>query len=103
MERCLYCYQELAEGETDFHSGCPKKIFGSAIAPILPYTRGGSLSDYSYGCASKTIARHIIVGQRTQAIYHCGIVGALYPKAANGIIQAPARGRGLDNASCRIG
>lgn len=39
MERCLYCYQELAEGETDFHSGCAKKIFGSAIAPILPYTR----------------------------------------------------------------
>lgn len=39
MKRCLYCYQELAEDEVDFHLRCAKKIFGSATAPILPYTR----------------------------------------------------------------
>ncbi|MEG2239235.1 MAG: HipA domain-containing protein [Bacteroidales bacterium] len=39
MNRCLYCYQELAENEVDFHPRCAKKIFGSATAPILPYTR----------------------------------------------------------------
>ncbi|RHJ82347.1 HipA domain-containing protein [Parabacteroides sp. AM08-6] len=39
MDRCLYCYQELREGETDFHPRCAKKIFGSKTAPLLPYTR----------------------------------------------------------------
>ena len=39
MERCLYCYQELAEGETDFHSRCAKKIFGGETAPLLLYTQ----------------------------------------------------------------
>jgi len=39
MNRCLFCYQELKEKQTDFHSECSKKIFGSAIPPLLPYTR----------------------------------------------------------------
>jgi len=39
MKRCLYCYQELKEGETDFHSKCSQKMFGYSIAPLLPYTR----------------------------------------------------------------
>lgn len=39
MERCLYCYQELEEGQTDFHFRCAKKIFDSTTVPILPYTR----------------------------------------------------------------
>lgn len=39
MERCLYCYQELEEGQTDFHFRCAKKIFGSTTVPILSYTR----------------------------------------------------------------
>ncbi|KAB4944197.1 type II toxin-antitoxin system HipA family toxin, partial [Bacteroides thetaiotaomicron] len=38
MSRCLYCYQELGEGETDFHPQCGKKIFGSKTVPLLPYT-----------------------------------------------------------------
>lgn len=36
--RCLYCYRDLAEGETDFHATCSKKMFGIADAPVLPYT-----------------------------------------------------------------
>jgi len=39
MSRCLFCYQELHEGQIDFHQGCSKKIFGSVIPPLLPYTR----------------------------------------------------------------
>lgn len=39
MNKCLYCYQGLAEGEIDFHPRCAKKIFGSKTAPLLPYTK----------------------------------------------------------------
>lgn len=39
MDRCLFCYRELAPGEKDFHKSCSRKIFGSAIVPELPYTR----------------------------------------------------------------
>lgn len=37
--RCLYCYQPLSDGEVDFHARCSRKIFGTSIAPILPYAR----------------------------------------------------------------
>jgi serine/threonine-protein kinase HipA len=37
VRRCLYCYQMLAENETDFHAVCSKRIFGQATAPELPY------------------------------------------------------------------
>lgn len=39
MNRCLYCYQELGEGETDFHSRCAKKMFGGKNVPLLPYNQ----------------------------------------------------------------
>ena len=39
MSRCLYCYQELEEGQKDFHPACAKKFFGTAEAPVLPYSR----------------------------------------------------------------
>ena len=39
MSKCLYCYQELEKGQTDFHPGCARKFFGSETVPILPYTR----------------------------------------------------------------
>lgn len=39
MSKCLYCYQELEEGQVDFHPECSRKFFGSKIVPILPYTR----------------------------------------------------------------
>ncbi len=37
--RCLYCYQELKDGQTDFHPACAKKIFGTTTIPELPYTQ----------------------------------------------------------------
>jgi len=39
MCKCLYCYKELEPGMVDYHPGCAKKFFGTAAAPILPYTR----------------------------------------------------------------
>lgn len=34
-KQCLYCYLQLSESETDFHSKCSKQIFGQALPPIL--------------------------------------------------------------------
>jgi len=39
MNRCLYCYEALLEGQVDFHPRCATKIFGSKTVPVLPYTR----------------------------------------------------------------
>lgn len=39
MSKCLYCYQELEEGQVDFHPECSRRFFGSKTVPVLPYTR----------------------------------------------------------------
>lgn len=39
MNRCLYCYKPLKEGQTDFHPACARKLFGVKEAPSLPYRR----------------------------------------------------------------
>lgn len=39
MNRCLCCYKPLNAGEIDFHKRCARRMFGSDIAPVLPYTR----------------------------------------------------------------
>ena len=39
MMRCLYCYQPLNEGESNYHARCARRFFGQASAPTLPYTR----------------------------------------------------------------
>ncbi|MCE5178276.1 MAG: HipA domain-containing protein [Porphyromonadaceae bacterium] len=39
MEKCLYCYQPLKQGEVDFHPQCSKKIFGTVVPPVFPYTK----------------------------------------------------------------
>ena len=38
MNKCLFCYQPLAENEFDFHGTCSKKIFGQPTPPALPYS-----------------------------------------------------------------
>ena len=38
-EKCLYCYQELKEGQRDFHPACARRFFGSQAVPELPYSR----------------------------------------------------------------
>ena len=39
MNRCLYCYKPLKDGQTDFHPACARKLFGVKEAPALPYRR----------------------------------------------------------------
>lgn len=36
-KRCLSCYEPLTKGETDYHTKCSQKIFGTRQAPLLPY------------------------------------------------------------------
>src|SRR4051794_18552934 len=36
--RCLYCYQDLEEGEKDFHPRCSKVFFGTTEPPVLGYS-----------------------------------------------------------------
>ena len=55
MEKCLYCYKPLQNGETDFHSSCSKKIFGTPIPPELPYAENDL----------ETLAKTIIESQVT--------------------------------------
>ena len=37
--RCLFCYKDLKEGQTDYHPACARKFFGTKEAPKLPYIR----------------------------------------------------------------
>lgn len=37
MCKCLYCYQELEEGQKDFHPRCARKFFGTKDVPLLEY------------------------------------------------------------------
>jgi len=37
MSKCLYCYQELEDGQNDFHPSCAKKFFGTKDVPLLEY------------------------------------------------------------------
>lgn len=37
MCNCLYCYQELEEGQKDFHPNCARKFFGTKEVPLLEY------------------------------------------------------------------
>lgn len=39
MNKCLYCYKPLEDGQIDFHPSCARKFFGRSLAPIVPYTR----------------------------------------------------------------
>jgi len=39
MNKCLFCYKALEEGQADFHPGCARRFFGTETVPMLPYTR----------------------------------------------------------------
>ncbi|MDE6542925.1 MAG: HipA domain-containing protein [Muribaculaceae bacterium] len=55
MNKCLYCYKPLSEGEKDYHKGCARKIFESTTVPELPYTRDNI----------KKLAREIVAASTT--------------------------------------
>ena len=37
MCKCLFCYNNLEEGQKDFHPQCARKFFGTSEAPLLEY------------------------------------------------------------------
>lgn len=37
MCKCLYCYQELEDGQKDFHPQCARKFFGTKEVPLIDY------------------------------------------------------------------
>lgn len=53
--KCLHCYKPLSDGEVNYHKGCARKIFESAIVPVLPYTRANI----------KELAREIVAASTT--------------------------------------
>jgi len=55
-KRCLYCYQLLDEGQTDFHPACSKKIFGESMPPILPYSE-----ESMHELAAKVLQSHAVI------------------------------------------
>lgn len=55
MNKCLFCYEPLLEGEVDYHKKCARKIFDSTTMPLLPYTRANI----------KDLAREIIIASTT--------------------------------------
>lgn len=38
MAKCLCCYQDLHDGEVDFHTSCARRFFGTKEPPRLDYT-----------------------------------------------------------------
>ena len=38
MDKCLYCYKPLKNGETDMHAACAQKFFGTTVVPLLDYS-----------------------------------------------------------------
>ncbi|MDQ2863031.1 MAG: HipA domain-containing protein [Bacteroidota bacterium] len=54
--RCLYCYQPLPEGVTDFHEKCSRKFFGTSIPPTLDYG-----NDQMQALAKEIVIRSITV------------------------------------------
>lgn len=37
MSKCLYCYQELEEGQREYHPHCARKFFATRDVPLLEY------------------------------------------------------------------
>ena len=56
MSRCLYCYQQLADGQLDYHPACSGKLFGRATPPAFPYSEAQML-----GLAAEIVRQHMTV------------------------------------------
>jgi serine/threonine-protein kinase HipA len=66
INKCLYCYQPLEEGENDFHAKCSRKIFGTAKAPVLDYSL-----DQMHELAKKVVQSHVTVpGVQAKLSFH---------------------------------
>ena len=54
--RCRICLQSLEKGEALYHPTCCKKLFGSALPPVLPYS-WGQLNEL----AEQIVRQHVAV------------------------------------------
>lgn len=77
MNKCLYCYKPLNDGEVDYHKGCARKIFESSVVPTLPYTRDNI----------KELAREIVTASTTVT----GVQAKLSLDIARGSKNEPQR------------
>jgi serine/threonine-protein kinase HipA len=55
-DKCLVCYQPLDADSIDFHTRCSRKLFGTATAPLLPYSL-----DQMYELANEVVRRSVTV------------------------------------------
>jgi serine/threonine-protein kinase HipA len=55
-DKCLACYQPLDKNLIDFHIRCSKKLFGTATAPLLPYSL-----EQMYELANEVVRRSVTV------------------------------------------
>lgn len=62
MSKCLFCYQELEEGQRDFHPACAKKFFGKTEAPVLPYSRD-NINDLA---KESVLSRTVVTGVQSK-------------------------------------
>ena len=62
MSKCLFCYQELEEGQRDFHPACAKKFFGKTEAPFLPYSRD-NINDLA---KESVLSRTVVTGVQSK-------------------------------------
>ena len=56
MSRCLYCYQQLADGQLEYHPACSRKLFGRTTPPAFPYSEAQML-----GLAEEIVRQHMTV------------------------------------------
>lgn len=77
MNKCLYCYKPLADGEVDYHKACARMIFESTTVPVLPYTRANI----------KELAREIVSTSTTVT----GVQAKLSLDIARGHVGEPQR------------
>ena len=35
--KCLYCYKEINNGKSEYHSACSKKFFGTEVPPLIDF------------------------------------------------------------------
>jgi len=54
--KCLACYQPHDKNLIDFHARCSKKLFGTATAPLLPYSL-----EQMYELANEVVRRSVTV------------------------------------------
>ncbi len=98
MRRCLYCYEPLGEGRSEFHGTCSGKIFGSPNSPELPYTEDQMLNLAEEVIKSQTsvtgvqpkLSLHLeklSKKGRPTAVYHSWSMGWIHFKTTGKTIQ----------------